>query len=139
MKRKCAKLKKEWLKEIRTDQSTGDVSLYYDCANEEEIRKIFENERFKKKLQVILFYVLNGQYDEDHYDFEEVSSLAKGVTAMKLKGKSYGNIRIICKEFYQNNKKIVAVTAVKKKTQKVNKQLKELYERIGGYEYEFKD
>ena len=132
-------MKKEWLEGIRIGIQAKEVSLYYDCDNEEEIKEIFEDERFKKKLQVILFYVLNGQYDEDHYDFEEVSTVAKGVTAMKLKGKSYGNIRIICKEFYRNGKKIVAVTAVKKKTQKVNKQLKELYERIGGYEYEFKD
>lgn len=139
MKRKCVIMKKEWLDGIRISIPAREVSLYYDCANEEEIKEIFEDVRFKKKLQVILFYVLNGQYDEDHYDFEEVSSVAKGVTAMKLKGKIYGNIRIICKEFYLNGKKIVAVTAVKKKTQKVNKQLKELCERIGGYEYEFKD
>lgn len=139
MKRKCVIMKKEWLEGIRNSIPAKQVSLYYDCDNEEEIREIFENVRFKKKLQVILTYILNDKYDEDHYGFEEVSHKAKGVTAMKLKVKNYGNIRIICKEFYQNDKKIVAVTAVKKKTQKVNKQLKELYERIGGYEYEFKN
>ncbi|HNW83789.1 MAG TPA: hypothetical protein PKG52_12955 [bacterium] len=139
MKRKCVIMKKEWLEGIRINTPAKEVSLYYDCANEAEIKEIFEDERFKKKLQVILFYILNGKYDDDLYDFEVVSEKAKGVTAMKFKGGKYDNLRIICKEYYQNDKKIVAVTAVKKKTQKVNKQLKELYERIGGYEYEFKD
>jgi hypothetical protein len=139
MKRKCVVMKKEWFEGIRSSCGEGKVLLYYDHENEEEIKEVFENAEFKKKLRVILYYVLNGQYEEDHYCHEQVSEKAKGVTAMKLKGKKYGNIRVICREFFQNNKKIVAVSVVEKKTQKVNKKLKELYERIGGYEYEFQD
>lgn len=139
MKRKCEILKKEWLKGIRITDPGKKVSIYYDCKNEKEIREIFKDEKLKKRMKTVLTYVLNGVEFSDFYSAEEVSDKAKNVTAMKIKLKGYANIRLVCKEFFENGKKIVVVTAVKKKTQKVNKQLKEIYERVGGYEYEFKD
>jgi hypothetical protein len=139
MKRECEILKKEWLRGIRIHNYGKNISLYYDCKNEEIIKEVFENERLKKRMRTVLSYVLNGICFEDFYSSEEVSKKAKGVTAMKLKCKGYANIRIICKEFLSDGKKIVVVTVVDKKTQKVNKKLKELYERVGGYEYEFKN
>jgi hypothetical protein len=139
MKRECEILKKEWLKGIRINDPGKKISVYYDCKNEDEIEALFKDQKLKKRMKVVLTYVLNGIYFDDFYSFEEVSSKAKSVTAMKIKLKGYANIRVVCKEFFKNGKKIVVVTIVDKKTQKVNKKLKELYERVGGYEYEFKD
>lgn len=138
MKRKCEILKKEWLREIRISDPGKKVSIYYDCKNEQEIEKLFKDPKLKKRVRTVLSYLLNGVEFSDFYSSEEVSDKAKNVSAMKIKLKGYANIRVVCKEYFENGKKIVVVTAVNKKTQKVNKQLKELYERVGGYEYEFK-
>lgn len=56
---------------------------------------------------------------------------------MKRKGKSK-NIRIYCKEFFIDNKKVVMIIEYNKKTQKIDKKLKNKLETIGGYNYDFK-
>ena len=66
-----------------------------------------------------------------------VSKKAKNVTAMKFKGKKE-NIRIACKEFFKDGKKIVMIVKIIKKSQKNTTKIKNIYERIGGYEYDFK-
>lgn len=88
----------------------------------------------KKKFNRILYTMLQGRYNSDLYDKEEVSEKAKNVTAMKFKGKQ--NYRIACKEIKCNHKTIIMVVNFHKKSQKNSKKEIELYETVGGYEYE---
>jgi hypothetical protein len=54
---------------------------------------------------------------------------------MKFKGKP--NIRIACKEFFTDRKKIVMICLINKKSQANTKKITRIYESIGSYEYEF--
>lgn len=110
------------------------VRVVVDEAFVPELIQLLADPVLRKKFRRILYVVLLGQYDEDLYGREEVSGKAKGVTAMKFKGKQ--NLRIYCKEVVQDGKKVVLVTALLKKTQKVNKSLKTLLETIGGYQFD---
>lgn len=112
----------------------SSVQVVVDAGFSKELLEILSDATIRKKFRRILYVVLSNKYDEDLYGREEVSSRAKGVTAMKFKGKM--NLRIYCKEIFKDGKKVVMVTACLKKTQKVNKSLKTLLESIGGYEYD---
>lgn len=112
----------------------SNVQVMVDEAFVGELLEILRDPVILKKFRRILYVVLMNQYDEDLYGREEVSNKAKGVTAMKFKGKM--NLRIYCKEVVRNGKKVVMVTGLLKKTQKVNKSLKTLLETIGGYEFD---
>ena len=77
-----------------------------------------------------------NHYNSDLYGKEEISEKTKNVTAIKFKGKE--NIRIGCKEFFRRGKKVVMIVKIIKKVQKNDKKLRNIYETIGGYDYEFK-
>ncbi len=133
MKRKCRLFDlKSFFCELPTLE--GNIELYVDDLNGDDILSVLESN--EKKFRRILVQINSGIYNNDIYGREEVSKKAKNVTAIKFKGKS--NERIYCKEFFQENKKVVMIIAIKKKSQKVNKELKKLLETIGGYDYEFK-
>lgn len=129
-KRKVVPLGMEEVPEL----SHSGVRVVVDEAFVPELITLLADPVIRKKFRRILYVVLMGQYDEDLYGREEVSGKAKGVTAMKFKGKM--NLRIYCKEVVQDGKKVVLVTALLKKTQKVNKSLKTLLETIGGYQFD---
>lgn len=111
----------------------GNFELYIDESNESDILDLLE--KYEKKFKRALIQINSGIYNNDIYGKEEVSNKAKNVTAIKFKTKD--NERIYCKEFFLENKKIVMIVFRKKKTQKVNKEFKNLLETIGGYEYDF--
>lgn len=133
MNRKCRLFDlKTFFEEIFT--LDGNIEIYVDESNYEDILSTLESN--KKKFRRILAQIDSGMYNNDLYGKEDISNKAKNVTAIKFKGKN--NERIYCKEFFLGNKKVVMIIAIKKKTQKVNKELKNLLETIGGYDYEFK-
>jgi len=116
--------------ELRIDESNSDKILSFLLAKDK--RNKYLN---IKKFARILREVLLGKNNKDLYDHEPPKG--KNVTAMKFKGKQ--NIRIICKELFCGNKKIIMVTLFHKKSSKGNNISKKdlaLYESIGDYDYE---
>jgi hypothetical protein len=117
------------------------VELRIDEKNSEEILSFIVKQDNKgkylhiKKFARILREIALGNYNDDLYRKEPPEG--KNVTAMKLKGKE--NIRIVCKELFCENKKVVMVTYFHKKSTKgknISKKDLAIYEAIGGYEYE---
>ncbi|HEX2866931.1 MAG TPA: hypothetical protein VHO03_07800 [Ignavibacteriales bacterium] len=136
MKRECIKLPTEKFQKYYPYLKNSPVEIYIDRENSKEILDYLTGR--EKKFKMIVFQILSLRYDDDLYGKEEVSDKAKNVTAMKFKMGKKENIRIYCKEFNVDGKKVVMITKKEKKTQKVNKTLKQLLEIIGGYEYDFK-
>jgi hypothetical protein len=128
-----------------------EISIYVDSEKAEEYNKIIEVvEQNSKKFIRVLYQILSLQYDNDLYGKEKVSENTTDLTAIKLKGGKIDNrkslnIRIYCKEFFDENhkqstKKIVAICVLENKTvEKIDKKLKNTLEIIGTYEYDFAD
>lgn len=112
-----------------------NVEVFVDSEFLDDLAKLLADPKLAKKFRRILYVMLRASYDEDLYGREAVSDKAKFITAMKFKGKF--NLRIYCKEFFRGGKKIVLIFAFHKKTQKINKQLRDKLEAIGSYEYKF--
>lgn len=113
--------------------NAGNIEIRIDEKNSIEILEFIKNNH--KKFIRILREVLIGSYYEDLYGHEPPKG--KNITAMKFKGKQ--NIRIICKEIFCNNKKVIMVTYFHKKSSKgsnISKKDLALYEAIGEYDYE---
>jgi len=110
------------------------TELYVDQQNRREIEEVLRKNG--DKFRRIMYQVCSNRYGDDLYGKEAVSKKAKDVTAMKFKGKE--NIRIGCKEFFKDGKKIVMIVKIIKKSQKNTKKIKGIYESIGGYDYDFK-
>lgn len=141
MKRKCVKFDLTGFikdnQDIFKHITLIDVELYIDEKEFKEIVTFLKQN--KKKFRSILYYILQGKYNESLYGKENVSEKAKNITAMKFSGKL--NPRIYCKEFFMSaGKKIVAIEFLENKSfqSASRKSLKPKLESIGGYEYEFK-
>jgi len=109
------------------------IELRVDEKNAEEILQFLINNH--KKFARILREVVLGNYNYDLYDHEPPKG--KNVTAMKFKGRE--NIRIVCKEIFCENKKVVMVTLFHKKSTKgknISKRDSAIYKSVGEYEYE---
>lgn len=126
--------------ELHPELRESNIEFRIDEKNEKEIKDFLtetdKNDKYvrRKKFNRILYTMLQGRYDKELYDKEEVSEKAKNVTSMKFKGKQ--NFRIACKEIECKNKTIIMVVHFHKKTQKNSKKEVTLYETVGGYKYE---
>ena len=142
MKRKCIKFDViPFIKDL-PELRSSKIEIWLDEKNAFEILD-FINKKKKNgnyinrdKFRLILNIALSGKYNFDFYDKEEVSAKAKYVTSMKFK-RSKSNYRIGCKEYSLADKKIIMVCLFLKTSQKNDKKIKQIYETIGGYEYEF--
>ncbi len=135
MKRKAVKYYMQPVLEALRINSCN-TEIWIDSENEAEIKEFLEIKRNKKKFRRQIYEICKNRYSKDLYDKEEVSDKANHVTALKFKGKE--NVRIGCKEFFKNGKKIVMIVKFIKKSQKNTKKIKNIYETIGGYNYDFK-
>ncbi len=119
-------------------RSLHSVSIFVDLKNKDEIFDIIANnsDRFRRALYVLL----QGNYNSELYAKENINKKTSNLTAFKFKRTKGSNYRIYCKEYfdlnYPNIKKVVMITSVNKRTQKVDKKLKTLLESIAKYEYE---
>ena len=114
------------------------ILFYVDEVNEKDIKEKLIKKENKNRFRIILATIIEGKKRHDLYGPEEISSKAKGVKAMKFTGGDRKNLRIYCKEYsIPGGSRIVMANAYYKKSQKVNKELRENLEIIGGYEYEF--
>ena len=119
------------------------VTLYVDTEFEDELFAFLgdkKNEKIKKKYRMIAELVVTGNANPSLYGHEQNSDKSKDVYAFKIK--INGNHRIYCKEFNDdsmNSKKIVLIEYKYKKTEGLNKELRNLVDKIGEYEYEFQE
>ena len=108
--------------------------LYVDELSQEDVGAVLEAN--PKKFQRILYQVYTLQYNDDLYRREQKSADGTVITAMKFSGAN--NTRIYCKEFHRRDgKRVVLLQAVRKKTQKNDKQIIDRISAYGEYEYEF--
>ena len=138
MTRKCIEIPLEPFRNEFGIRSISNVSLFVDEENNAEIYKILsENtDRFRRAI----FELLQGRYNNELYRKEEISGKTKNITAFKFKKRRGTNYRIYCKEYIDehspNIKKVVMITVYNKKTQKIDKKLKQTLESIAKYDYE---
>jgi len=121
---------KDSIIELRVDEKNAEEILSFLLQKDKNNKHIHI-----KKFARILREIALGNYDEDLYDREPPKN--QNVTAMKFKGKD--NIRIVCKEIFCKNKKVVMVALFHKKSSRgknISKKDLAIYETIGGYEYE---
>lgn len=115
-----------------------EVTLYVDEKFENELLEFLSDPKILVKYFNRVDFMLSDGYKDDIYGHEQNSSKSKDVYAMKIYLK--GNHRIYCKEFNETtSKKIVLIEYRYKKTQFLNKELRNLVDRIGEYEYEFQE
>lgn len=143
MKRVCIKFDvSPFIKDL-PELSKSTVEIWIDKKNAIEILTFLNEKKkngnyiYRDKFRLILRVALSGKYDFDFYDKEEVSVKAKDVTSMKFKKVKQSNYRIGCKEYSVGNKRIIMICHFLKTSQKNDRKIKQLYETIGGYEYEF--
>ncbi len=137
MVRNCTKIPLESFKSEFGIKNIYNISLYIDEENKDEIWEIVSTniDRFRRAL----YELLQGRYNNDLYGKEDVSENTKNITAFKFKRRKDTNYRIYCKEYIDedspNVKKVVMITVYNKKTQKIDKKIKQLLEKIAKYEY----
>ena len=112
----------------------SSTEIFVDAINKHEIEDALRKNL--KKFRRVVYEICKNHYNSDLYGKEEVSAKARHVTAIKFKGKE--NVRIGCKEFFRNGKKVVMIVKIIKKSQKNDRKIKKIYETIGGYDYDFK-
>ena len=120
--------------------SSGHKVLYVDEKNAEEILEYLEQDnRHAKKFRYIKSIIFGDHRIPDLYDKEDVSDIAKDVTAMKF-FKGQENDRIYCKEYHGDVLRIVMVRVEeKKKVEGIDTKFKTIIETVGGYHYEFEE
>ena len=139
MSRKCSEIPLNWFKNNLKITTLFQLELFVDCENKEEIFALMQNymHRFRSSLYVMIL----GNYNNDLYGKENVSDKSRNMTAIKFKHGKNENPRIYCKEFFDskipNYKKVVMISSYNKKTDKIDKKLKNFIETINNYEYEF--
>jgi len=136
--RKCEKIDlAPFIREFNI-KNVWQISLYVDEKNKLEIYELIEknNNRFKRAVYVLL----QGNYHNDLYGKEDVSGKTRNITAFKFKRRHNSNYRIYCHEYFDeflpNVKKVVMIIVYNKKSQKIDKKLKSILEKISKYNYE---
>jgi hypothetical protein len=148
VRRKCYKIPNDLFKDIIGITVIQSVELYIDEKNAKKILTTLNQNR--SKLRSIFYILFQGKYNNDLYGKEKFSPETRDLTALKFrlgKGKNY---RIYCKEYFDEkiisiaprvgqNKKVVLIESINKKTNELDKKLRNLLTNIGGYDYEFEE
>ncbi len=115
-----------------------DIYLYVDEENKFKILEFIKEN--KDRFRSAIYVLLKGGYNNELYGKESISNKTKYITAFKFKKRKNSNYRIYCKEHIDestpNIKKVVMITVHNKKTQKIDKRIKSILERISKYNYE---
>jgi len=121
------------------ESKTGrEVLLYVDTKFERELFRFLQSKPIMKKFRMVAEFAISDRYDDDLYGHESSSSKSKDICAIKIC--VLGNYRIYCKEFFKpNQKKIVLIKLVNKKTNEFSNELRKLVDRLGEYEYDFQE
>jgi len=127
---------------ILQKSENGNKAICIDSENAKQLLAFLnKDERHSKKFRYISELILRGIRNTELYDKENVNKKAKHVTAMKF-FKGQENARIYCKEQRINNKLFVVICCElleSKKSQKNNKTVRSIIEKISNYEYEIEE
>jgi hypothetical protein len=121
------------LKEEVGDKVLPGVEVYIDQKNKKDIEAIMALD--PRKTRRALGLAIQGIHNGDLYGREDVSGKASNMFAIKYKGKL--NDRIYCKEIDDGGRKIILITAYRKKGG-VNTKTKTIIEAAGKYVYDLK-
>jgi len=146
--RKCVKIPVEILEKIYQITDIQYVSIYFDQENSEKILTVLET--YIKKTRRIFYEILKNRYNDELYGKENFSEKTQNLTALKYRLGKGNNIRVYCKEYIDDqtilitgksklHKKVVMISVYDKKSNKIDKKLKNHLETIGGYQYEFEE
>jgi hypothetical protein len=117
----------------------GKIAIHFDNINKDEIiAYVTQNDKFKKKFNLISDLILSRIRNTQLYDKEDINDNCKDVTAMKF-FKQGANGRIYCKEVKSGDGILVVIAAIvheKKKSQKNSAKEISMINKVGGYEYE---
>lgn len=112
--------------------------IYIDIGNKEEILNyLYQDERHLKKFRFITELILRGIKNNIVYGTEAINFNSKRITAMKF-FKGQENDRIYCQDFVNSSGKQVVIMCFlyeKKKTKKINQELRSIINKIAFYEY----
>lgn len=134
-KRICLKYNIEPILLAYPEFSDKKITFYIDKDNSKVLNEVIEAN--KKKIRRIIYTILSEQYNDDLYGYEARDSKTKNIKAMKIK--SSLNPRIYCQEnYFADGKRIVMVITIKKKSQKLDKKIISILEKISKYDYEYK-
>lgn len=118
----------------------GKQEIHLDYIHATSLKKhIFQDDRHRKKFMFIAEIILRGLKNPQVYDKENINKYANDITAMKF-FKGQENDRIYCKEYVRNGKTqiVVAILLIeKKKTNHIDKRIRQVIEVISNYDYEF--
>lgn len=134
MSRKIVEYNLAGIKGIYPDLSFSKVRLFIDMDNHRKANEITNVlAQYKKKFHRALWVMLNNKYDKDLYSQE-----GKDVTAIKFKGKFKRNLRIYCREVFQDGKKIILITTYKKEVYENSddESIRQIIKNIKDYQYE---
>lgn len=133
MTRNCVKYKIDgFIKQFNLTVTYPNISLWVVKEEKDTIQSFINSE--KAHFARILFQIINGRYNEDHYSKEPHET-----TAMKFKGGL--NQRIYCIEISERHSKniIMARFYASKKTTKVDKKLLPILESISNCNYNLEE
>lgn len=113
----------------------GDIMFYVDENNDGDIRRFFRDDF--SKLQKKLHKIANKIATKDEYGSENYNNQIKNVTAIKFKGRWFGNARIYCKDYYLNSQRVIVLSELlhSKKQNKLRQREKTLINRVNSYDY----
>ncbi|MHA7830695.1 MAG: hypothetical protein ACX93O_06325 [Flagellimonas sp.] len=137
MKRKTEEIDTSALKNEIPELKESRVRIFIDIENKKNKQQIIDllTTAGRKKLNTIFACILRCDYLDKIYKRE-----AQGVTAIKFKGgaSKNQNIRIYCKEIFDNGKKVVMVSSLVKKVSKnvSNEKILNIIEKIKRLEYQ---
>ena len=126
---------RNWLKYQDSDCYPRHVFL--DAEESEEIVSLLETRAIRKKFDYIVNRILNQQ--NLYYEAYQKIPGYKDLSEMRLFPNGL-NIRFYCKEFSCSNGQFYVVVAkllMKKKSEKINKEIQDLLKPIEDYDYEF--
>lgn len=123
----------EELREELGEYCLPNVEVYIDKKNKADIEAVMALNPAKTRRALSL--AMQGRYNENLYDREKISGKASNITAIKHKGKL--NDRIYCQELMHSSKKIILITAYRKKGQNVDKRTATIIESAAKYVFDF--
>jgi hypothetical protein len=115
----------------------GDRHLYVDAANSREILEFIQSDsRVAKKFKHISLLILEHTWTKDIFEHEPINDEAHGVYAMKLKVGL--NPRIYCKTYENESGFHIILSELfrHKATTKLTKELRNIIQKVGSYEYQ---
>lgn len=113
-----------------------DICFYIDEENAEIIYDFFKD-KFSKKLGYIFTQIANDVATNNVYSNENFKKNIKNITAIKLKGKTFSNARIYCKDYKIAEQRIIILCELltSKKQNKLRQKEQTIITRINDYDY----